>query len=103
MKPAIVDGWHVTSLIGVVYPGLLRGGGPSSGYVLEGLTADEWDVIDAFEDELYELRLLELRGGLRAWAYTCPSGSSTATGAAWDKASFVHNDLASYVNRCQAW
>lgn len=100
---AQANGWHVTALVDAVYPGLVAGAGPTTGLVLSGLTADEWRVIDAFEDDVYDLRTVDLTDGRLAWAYTCPTGSNVSIEAAWDARNFAEHHLTDYVRQCAAW
>jgi gamma-glutamylcyclotransferase (GGCT)/AIG2-like uncharacterized protein YtfP len=103
MTPTTVEGWRVTALADVVYPGLLPGGGAATGHLLTGLDREEWNVIDAFEDPLYELTALKAVGGESAWAYTCPNTSTAAVAGSWTAHNFVTHHLATYVERCEAW
>lgn len=100
---AQANGWRVTALVDAVYPGLVAGAGPTKGLVLGGLTAEEWRVIDAFEDDVYLLRAVDLTDGRLAWAYTCPAGSNSSMESVWNARDFAEHHLADYVRRCAAW
>src|SRR5262249_1052075 len=67
--PATAAGWRVATLKGRVYPGLAPGDRTVNGFLLTGLSASEWKVVDAFEDVEYELSRLTLTGGQHGWAY----------------------------------
>src|SRR5882757_5454418 len=60
--PAIAAGWRVIALPERVYPGLIQASGDADapGVLIHGLTAAEWAVLDAFEDNAYQLRQLDL-------------------------------------------
>src|SRR5712671_5682844 len=58
--PASAPGWRVVALPGRVYPGLVRDTETATGLVLTDLGAHEWQILDTFEDELYDLRCLSL-------------------------------------------
>lgn len=99
---ATVEGWHVTALPDVVYPGLLPGGGPTKGFVLVDLSREDWKIVDAFEDPIYDLTPLDMADGGTAWAYTCPLASASPSGP-WDPREFAERHLSAYLDRCAAW
>lgn len=98
----VARGWRVTALPGVVYPGLVPDDTDAPGRLLINLTAEEWRTIDAFEDDLYELRRLSLTNGRHGWAYTCPNHARELP-RDWDKDQFATEHLARYVDRCRQW
>jgi gamma-glutamylcyclotransferase (GGCT)/AIG2-like uncharacterized protein YtfP len=95
-------GWKVIGLPDVVYPGLVAARGRVVGVTISTLTDDEWGLLDAFENPIYDLQLLDLIDGQRAWSYVCASdiGSSETS---WDAETFSRDHLTSYVKRCTAW
>lgn len=101
-EPAAAEGWRVVPLLGKVYPALVPGDAIASGYLLTGLTVDEWRVLDAFEDPVYELRRLELADGRFGWAYLGPDGTEVGD-ADWSMDTFESDHLAAYAGRCIAW
>ena len=102
VTPATVQDWQVTALPKEVYPGLVPGGGPTSGFVLSDLTPNEWEIVDAFENPVYELTRLPTDDGDDAWAYTSPP-SSTPAFTPWDPAEFLERHHSDYLKRCAAW
>lgn len=103
MTPTTVTGWKVTALADVVYPGLLPGGGTAIGHLLTDLGREDWAVIDAFEDPLYDLTAVNSADDAIAWAYTCSSTSTAPVAGGWTAHNFVTLHLAAYVERCEAW
>lgn len=103
MAPTSAVGWRITGLPDVVYPGIVEGDGTTSGFLLSGLTSAEWGVIDAFEDDIYDLRLLGLIDERRGWAYTWPVNQAPPQVAAWRPEDFAERHLAAYVTRCGSW
>jgi gamma-glutamylcyclotransferase (GGCT)/AIG2-like uncharacterized protein YtfP len=101
-EPAEADGWRVAALPNRVYPGLVSGHGSTSGLLLTDLTAEEWRIVDAFEDPLYELRQLKLAHDGLGWTYVCNPEAEVLTDD-WDPDVFAARDLATYVGRCAAW
>lgn len=100
---ARVNGWCVRALPDVVYPGLVAAEGEwADGLVIDGLTPAEWRIIDAFENDVYDLRLLRLAGGHDAWAYICREASHVSDNT-WDRRHFTESHLAEYVQNCIAW
>lgn len=100
---AAVAGWRAAALPGRAYPGLVRAAGATArGLVLTGLTAAEWQVIDAFEDGGYDLTELELVDGRRGWAYTWADDIAPLP-EDWSAEEFAARHLADYVARCARW
>ncbi|MEU6612135.1 gamma-glutamylcyclotransferase family protein, partial [Streptomyces shenzhenensis] len=56
--PASAPGYRAAALEGCVYPGLVihTFTGSVPGVILTDLTDEEWRILDAFEDERYDLR-----------------------------------------------
>ena len=100
--PASAAGWRVTALPGRVYPGLVRAQSEAAGLLMTDLTPPEWDTLDAFEDQLYQLQRLALSDGRAGWAYVCGDIIQTPPDD-WDPQQFAVRDLAAYVGGCIAW
>ncbi|GAA3214728.1 gamma-glutamylcyclotransferase family protein [Actinocorallia longicatena] len=100
--PAQAAGWRVAELPGRVYPGLVSGPTTAPGYLLTGLTAEEWRVLDAFEDPVYDLRRLDLVDGRHGWSYTCNFGAEVLE-TNWSAETFARDHLPAYIERCTAW
>ncbi|MGI8329874.1 gamma-glutamylcyclotransferase family protein [Actinomadura scrupuli] len=101
-RPAAVDGWRVAGLPGRDYPGLVPGPARAAGLLLRGLSDAEWRVLDAFEDEWYDLRELILTDGGTAWCYTCPSGYRVSE-LDWTAEVFSRASLGGFVESSAAW
>lgn len=100
---ASVTGWRVAAIPGRVYPALvLAPAAQAPGLLLLDLTPQEWAVLDAFEDAIYDLRVVEVDDGQHAWTYASAAGTQVAHHD-WDAASFQTNDLTQYVARCTSW
>jgi hypothetical protein len=101
--PATVEGWRAVAIPGCSYPALVTGTTRAAGRLLLDLQPDEWQVLDAYEDDIYELRPLPIGpAGYQAFAYV----SSAAAGAGdtdWDRDRFATGDLAAYIDRCAEW
>ncbi|MGV9934061.1 gamma-glutamylcyclotransferase family protein [Streptomyces olivaceoviridis] len=99
--PASAPGYRAAALAHRVYPGLVArqsGAGSASGLVLTDLTTTEWRILDAFEDERYELREVSLATGMTGWAYIWPGGDVLEED--WSAADFEAKHLAAYAERC---
>ncbi|MGW4768213.1 gamma-glutamylcyclotransferase family protein [Nocardia sp. NPDC004278] len=97
---AELAGWRVATLPGRVYPGLVpAAGGVARGVVLSGLDAGEWAVLDAFEDDEYELRRVAL-GADAVWTYVW---TSIVAQEDWYADRFATEQLASFVRHCAEW
>jgi gamma-glutamylcyclotransferase (GGCT)/AIG2-like uncharacterized protein YtfP len=99
---ATVVGWRVAALLDRVYPALIPGDQAVAGRLLTGLSTNEWRIIDAFEDNVYELRRLALVDERHGWAYICQSVAGT-TSDGWNADDFASRHLADYVANCVAW
>jgi len=103
-SPVEAYGWRAAALPGVEYPGLVTAHPMNkiSGVVLGGLEPGEWEVLDAYEDPVYELTLLTLADGQQAWTYTCAESTSILD-TDWSVGSFADHYLSGYLTRCAVW
>ncbi|SFP73655.1 Gamma-glutamyl cyclotransferase, AIG2-like [Actinomadura madurae] len=101
-EPVAAEGWRVTTLPGRVYPGLVPARTTATGYLLTGLTPQEWQVLDAFEDPVYELVRVDLADGRHGWTYACNEGADVGPDD-WSPEHFETQHLPAYVIRCEAW
>ncbi|SDC27352.1 gamma-glutamylcyclotransferase family protein [Actinokineospora iranica] len=100
--PAQAQGWRVAALADYVYPALVPAPGTANGILLLGLTTQEWHVLDAFENEIYQLHCLSLDNNRSGWAYVCHSFVGVLP-QDWDAKHFAEHELDSYVERCRIW
>jgi gamma-glutamylcyclotransferase (GGCT)/AIG2-like uncharacterized protein YtfP len=97
-----ISGWRVAALKDRIYPGLVASSeGIAHGRLLVGLSADEWRLLDNFEDPKYELRQMTLSSGHDGLAYVWVDDADTCSDA-WDIESFTLMHLPAYVERCVA-
>lgn len=88
--------------LGRPYPGILPGGKTAHGYLLTGLSPQEWCLMDAFEDAVCELVRVDLTDGRHGWAYACNPGAEVGEDD-WSAEEFEARELPAYVERCTAW
>lgn len=100
--PATATGWRVARLAGRVYPVLVPGAGVVPGCTIDDLTPAEWDAIDHFEDDCYDLRSLQLSDGRTRSAYVS-GGHPDVLASEWDAERFSAVHLRRYVERCARW
>lgn len=100
--PAIASGWRVAALDGRVYPMLVPGDGAAGGVLISGLTAEEWRVIDAYEDDFYALELLTLVDGRQGWAYLTRD-HTVVLPTDWSPGDFTVRHLPDFTCRLRAW
>ncbi len=74
----------------------------AEGLLLEGIQAEEWRLLDDFEDDVYDLAPLTLVDGRIGWAYVCVSHEDAST-ESWDGEAFSRRHLAAYLENCRAW
>ncbi|TYC18764.1 gamma-glutamylcyclotransferase [Actinomadura syzygii] len=101
-EPAAAKGWRVATLPERVYPGLIPADDTALGHLLTGLTPDEWRVLDAFEDPVYELVRIDLVDGRHGWTYACATATDVGPDD-WSAEAFEAEHLPAYVERCAAW
>lgn len=95
--PAALPGWRAAVLPGLVYPGLVPAPGVSApGVVLTGLTAAEWRILDAYEDEQYDLRSVRLDRSRSVWTYAWRAEVGAQT---WRPELFAATYLTDFVTR----
>jgi hypothetical protein len=100
--PGAVEGWRVAALDGRIYPVLVPGPGAAAGVLISGLAADEWRVIDAYEDDFYALERLTLVDGREGWAYLTRD-RTTALPADWSPGDFSARHLTAFAGACREW
>ncbi|MEU0942301.1 gamma-glutamylcyclotransferase family protein [Streptomyces canus] len=98
--PASAPGWRAAALEGRVYPGLVHSqhGVSAEGIILTDLSDLEWQILDTFEDDVYELQPLILASGRSGWAYVWPAGEVLDRN--WDPDAFADAHLQAYAARC---
>lgn len=100
--PGALAGWRAAALPGLIYPGLVPAAQTVHGVLLTGLTAAEWRVVDAYEDDRYGLEPMTLTDGRRGWAYLYDR-SAAALPQDWSAREFAGRHLAAFAERCRAW
>ncbi|MBL1101976.1 gamma-glutamylcyclotransferase family protein [Streptomyces coffeae] len=98
-SPTTAPGWRAAALERRVYPGLVPASGAAApGLLLTGLSPREWEILDAFEDDEYELRQITLASGDRGWAYLWREGEVRAE--TWDADDFAARHLPAFAALC---
>lgn len=104
MEPARSIGRRAAALPGRKYPGLVTApDAVTEGFVLTGLGTDDWRVLDAFEDDEYDLTPVSVHVGERvgyAWTYTW---TAEVAAADWSATDFETAHLPYYESKCAAW
>lgn len=107
--PAEVSGFARFSIADEQYPGVIRAGPESSvrGALLTGLSADEMDLLDAFEGDEYERVVVEatpVAGGdpAKTGVYLFKR-TEALTQAPWDPEAFRGAHLEEWTSSCVAW
>ena len=102
--PAVLSGYRRNKLLGRTYPGIV----PASdhevhGLLLQQLGETELDILDAFEDELYERISVTVDTGeqqLSAYAYcVLPKFRTQLSQAEWDLEHFREHHLPAFLGR----
>ncbi len=96
------SGWRVAALRGRSYPGLVPGNSAVTGLVLLDLNPDDWRIVDAFEDDIYDLQRIRLDDGNAAWTYAC-ADHDVVLPDNWDIPQFASRELPAYARRCAGW
>jgi gamma-glutamylcyclotransferase (GGCT)/AIG2-like uncharacterized protein YtfP len=96
---ASAPGWRAASLERRVYPGLVAAPGSAApGMLITDLSRREWAILDAFEDDRYDLREVALTSDGRGLAYVWPDGE--VRDEDWDAEQFRARHLQAYAARC---
>ncbi|MFE2973841.1 gamma-glutamylcyclotransferase family protein [Streptomyces sp. NPDC059258] len=96
---AEAPGWRAARLTGRVYPGLVAApGSVARGRLLTDLSGAEWRLLDAFEDDHYDLLHLPLAAGEGGLAYVWPGAGACPEN--WDGELFRERHLTAYAERC---
>ncbi|MFJ2217664.1 gamma-glutamylcyclotransferase family protein [Streptomyces sp. NPDC101062] len=100
-RPVSAPGWRAAALDNRLYPGLVATapGTEAAGLLLTDLSREEWAVLDAFEDDLYDLREVTLASGERGWSYVWTAGEVRDDD--WDTDTFASFHLQQYAARCR--
>jgi gamma-glutamylcyclotransferase (GGCT)/AIG2-like uncharacterized protein YtfP len=101
-RPATATGWRAAKLMHQIYPGLTPAEGTAEGIVISDLSEAEWQMLNTFEDPIYDLRRLELSNADSAWAYVCSDGTPVSDDN-WDIDQFISTQMEAYVTRCRIW
>jgi gamma-glutamylcyclotransferase (GGCT)/AIG2-like uncharacterized protein YtfP len=96
-----VSGWHRFQVRGQVYPAVAAvEGSEVVGKVLLGLSGEEKDVLDWFEDEEYvKVPVTVEPCGTQAWIYARDAVGEDLYGA-WDVGAFERDHLESFTEMC---
>ncbi|MQY17657.1 gamma-glutamylcyclotransferase family protein [Nocardia macrotermitis] len=98
----VVRDRRVAALPKRAYPGLVaEPGRMASGLVLQGLTVEDWEIIDAFEDEQYELRTVRVIG--REDPVPTYVWSDVVAEQDWRPEEFAVDHLHGYTTLCARW
>ncbi|MFE3189591.1 gamma-glutamylcyclotransferase family protein [Nocardia sp. NPDC059240] len=104
MAAARVLGRRAAALPGRSYPGLVTAADAvTDGFLLTGLTADDWRVLDAFEDDEYDLVPVSVTAGEQvgyAWTY---AWRAEVEAHDWSASAFEAETLPRYIGKCAAW
>ncbi|MGQ4614926.1 gamma-glutamylcyclotransferase [Nocardia sp. R7R-8] len=102
LQPAELPGWRAAALPRRLYPGLVAAAhGRARGCVLTDLTATEWTILDAFEDDEYDLRQVCLDGRIvPVWTYVWTVAADPGD---WQRDRFAAEHLASFAARSARW
>jgi hypothetical protein len=98
----VVRDRRVAALPDRAYPGLVaEPGRMASGLVLQGLTRADWEIVDAFEDEHYELRSVRVIG----WDEPIPTyvWNGVVAERDWHPEQFAADHLYAYTTLCSRW
>ncbi|NGN68840.1 gamma-glutamylcyclotransferase [Streptomyces sp. A7024] len=98
-EPVDAPGWRAAALERRLYPGLVAAPGVvATGVLLSGLSGREWGILDAYEDDQYELREIALAQGGRCLTYVWEGGD--VRDEDWDAELFRARYLSEYAARC---
>ncbi|WP_067473123.1 gamma-glutamylcyclotransferase family protein [Nocardia amamiensis] len=102
LEPAELPGWRAAALPRRIYPGLVVApDGLTRGAVLDGLTAAEWAILDAFEDDEYDLRRILVGDRVGpVWTYVWTAAADPVD---WQRDRFAAEHLGHFAARSARW
>ncbi|WP_084514490.1 gamma-glutamylcyclotransferase family protein [Nocardia acidivorans] len=104
LLPAELPRRRAAILPGKVYPGLVHAdSGAAQGFLITGLTRTQWQVLDEFEDDEYDLAPVSVHAGDRevyAWTY---AWTAEVDRRDWSATDFAADHLTAYVEKTAAW
>lgn len=104
--PAIAPGHMVRSLIGHIYPVMIKAhdGQSACGRIIRHVSPSQLKALDDYEDDFYDREIIRVLDGNQqvhhAWAYILPPQSALSVGVAsapWSWPDFVENHLDSFL------
>ncbi|MGQ4597684.1 gamma-glutamylcyclotransferase [Nocardia sp. R6R-6] len=101
-QPAELTGWRAAALPRRLYPGLVAAAdGRARGAVLSDLTPTEWTILDAFEDDEYDLRQVLVDGrNTPVWTYVWTVAADPTD---WARDRFAAEHLGQFAARSARW
>lgn len=104
--PAIAPGHIVRSLIGQVYPVMIKAhdGQSACGRIIRNVSPTHLMALDEYEDDFYHREIIHVLDGNQqihqAWAYILPAQSASSVGvdsSPWSWPDFLENHLDSFI------
>jgi gamma-glutamylcyclotransferase (GGCT)/AIG2-like uncharacterized protein YtfP len=99
-QPATLAGWRAARLRGRVYPGLVPGGGPATGRLVE-VDDHELELLDRFEGPQYERIRVQVAvdaGVVDAWAWRLrDEHTGLAEDLDWELDEFTSRDAEAFL------
>ncbi|KAK1438229.1 hypothetical protein QVD17_04035 [Tagetes erecta] len=108
-SPAILNNYHRFSIKGRVYPAILPVENKKvTGRVLIGLSGTELDILDMYEDDEYDKRvvnvsLLDASEVLQAYTYVWGNSTDPDLYGDWDFEEFKESKLKDYVEMTKSY
>lgn len=101
-EEAVLDGYARGVVRGQTYPSLrVAPGGETSGAVLSGVTAEDFDLLDAYEGDRYERVVVPVNGKEEprcAWVWLLRGPwQDLVTTEPWDLDVFIRDELDGYL------
>ena len=100
MEPGLIVDHEARRLPGVSFPGRVAvTGGSAPAHVVVDLTDAEWEVLDAYEDDFYQLVdvVVRIEGGLEVPAISYAVPASMASASVWTPAWFAAEHLETFL------
>ncbi len=106
-RPARLAGYRCRLLYGEMFPGVERyPGSATDGILYSNLSPAELSLLDAFEDEPYQRRVVTVKPldgePLRAWAYVVPAhAGNLLSSELWEPAQFSKSARSDTLRTCR--
>lgn len=106
MRAVTVHGWQAVEITippkDRKIPALVPGSDATGGFAVEGLTPHEWNEVDEFELDLYQLQQVTFEQGGHGWCFAYLK-RALSNNPKWNIGNYASTELTEYIELCRKW